>query len=146
MNFVINILRTILKYITDIIVGIWHLGQGMYVSMRNFARRKVTEQYPENRGTKQYFERTRGHLTLDSGKCIACSLCSMQCPNGSIEVTAHAEDGKKQLDAYRWKLGQCTFCSLCVGVCPVKALGWKYDFEDAVFNKASLVEELKIDN
>ena len=40
----------VVNYIKNIFVGIWHLGQGMYVTMLNFCRPKVTQQYPENRG------------------------------------------------------------------------------------------------
>ncbi len=42
------------NYIKNICVGVWHLGQGMYVTMLNFCRPKVTRQYPENRGEREY--------------------------------------------------------------------------------------------
>ena len=35
----------------------------MYVTMLNFCRPKVTQQYPENRGRREYGERFRALLT-----------------------------------------------------------------------------------
>ena len=54
----------VVNYIKNIFVGIWHLGQGMYVTMLNFCRPKVTQQYPENRGRREYGERFRALLTM----------------------------------------------------------------------------------
>ena len=71
----------VVNYIKNIFVGIWHLGQGMYVTMLNFCRPKVTQQYPENRGRREYGERFRALLTMphdaeNHHKCIACGMYS----------------------------------------------------------------------
>ena len=53
-----------IKYIKELFSDIWNLLQGMRISMLNFCRKPITEEYPENRGTKQYAERFRGELVM----------------------------------------------------------------------------------
>ena len=81
----------VVNYIKNIFVGIWHLGQGMYVTMLNFCRPKVTQQYPENRGRREYGERFRALLTMphdaeNHHKCIACGICVKACPMELLEI------------------------------------------------------------
>lgn len=142
-----------IDYIKEILLGIYHLGQGMYISMKNMLRRKVTEQYPENRGKHVYPERFRGLLTmphneLNQHKCTACGICMMNCPNGTIRVISKTvtdeETGKprKVLDRYMYDLGSCIFCALCTTNCPQHAIEWSNRFEHAVFSRASLYKQL----
>ena len=79
-----------------------------------FVSKKVTEQYPENRATLKVADRFRGELKLvyENGehKCVACGICQMNCPNGTIQVIANkvtTEDGKTKrvLDKYMYDLG-----------------------------------------
>ena len=77
-------------------------------------------------------------------KCIACGLCQMNCPNGTIRLTTEmreTEEGKKKkvLVKYEYNLGSCMFCMLCVNVCPHDAIKFTNDFENAVFEKDKLV-------
>ena len=63
----------------------------MYVTMLNFCRPKVTQQYPENRGRREYGERFRALLTMphdaeNHHKCIACGICAKACPMELLEV------------------------------------------------------------
>ena len=113
----------VVNYIKNIFVGIWHLGQGMYVTMLNFCRPKVTQQYPENRGRREYGERFRALLTMphdaeNHHKCIACGMCMNNCPNGTIQVVARTETDpatgkpKRVLDKHLYNLGSCIFCGL----------------------------------
>ncbi|MDR1739708.1 MAG: 4Fe-4S binding protein, partial [Bacteroidales bacterium] len=113
-----------MKHIKNIIVGFWRLLQGMYITLLNFFRKKVTEQYPENRGKKVHFERFRGMLSMphnaaNEHKCTACGICQMNCPNGTIKIVSkqevNEETGKatKALDAYYYDLGICIYCGLC---------------------------------
>lgn len=53
-------------------------------------------------------------------------------------------DGKKKrkLDKYMYDLGSCTFCELCVTTCPQDAIEFSNDFEQAVFTRSMLVEQL----
>ena len=143
----------VVNYIKNIFVGIWHLGQGMYVTMLNFCRPKVTQQYPENRGRREYGERFRALLTMphdaeNHHKCIACGMCMNNCPNGTIHVVARTETDpatgkpKRVLDKHLYNLGSCIFCGLCVSVCPTGAIRFTNEFEHAVFTKERLLLQL----
>ena len=142
----------IINYFKAIVLGVWRLLQGMYVSMLNFLRPKITEQYPENRKKRKDFERFRGMLTMphneqNQHRCTACGICAMQCPNGSIAITSKkvADDTGKEkriLDVYSYDLGRCIFCSLCTRACPQNAIEWSPAFEHAVFTRRTLVKRL----
>ncbi len=142
----------IVKYIMEIIRGIWNLCLGMCISMRNFLRPKLTEQYPENRGEKVYFERFRAILTMphdgeNHHKCTACGICMNNCPNGTITVTGRTEtdpSGKPRrvLERHLYDLGSCTFCALCTTACPFGAIEFTNEFEHSVFTRERLVRQL----
>jgi NADH-quinone oxidoreductase subunit I len=142
-----------MDYIKNIVTGIWHLMQGMYITMLNLIRPKVTEQYPENRGKVFPHERMRGQLVMphnadNQHKCTACGICEMNCPNGTIQVISKKEldeetgKEKKVLDRYMYDLGSCTFCSLCTISCPQDAIEWTTNFEHATFTRPKLDEQL----
>ena len=125
----------------------------MYVTMLNFLRPKVTEQYPENRGEHVYFERFRALLTMPHNgdnhhKCTACGICMNNCPNGTITILSRMEADpvtgreKKVLDKHLYDLGSCIFCDLCVQSCPFGAIEFTNRFEHSVFTKARLVKQL----
>ncbi|GHT02133.1 NADH-quinone oxidoreductase subunit I [Bacteroidia bacterium] len=142
-----------MDYIKNIVTGIWHLMQGMYITMLNMIRPKVTEQYPENRGKVFPHERMRGLLVMphnadNQHKCTACGICALNCPNGTIQVISKKETDeetgkeKKVLDRYMYDLGSCTFCSLCTISCPQNAIEWSTNFEHATFTRPKLDEQL----
>ena len=120
--------------------------------MREFFTKKITEQYPENRNELVMFDRFRGSLVMphneqNEHKCIACGICSMNCPNGTIEVkskTIETEDGKKKkiLDRYIYDQGICMYCMICVRVCPQDAISFDQSFENAVFDRSKLIKQL----
>ncbi|MDR0546328.1 MAG: 4Fe-4S binding protein [Dysgonamonadaceae bacterium] len=142
-----------MEYIKNIIIGIWRLMQGMYITMLNMIRPKVTEQYPENRGKVFPHDRMRGQLAMphneaNEHKCTACGICQMNCPNGTIEVVSKKEvdpetgKEKKVLDRYLYDVGSCIFCALCTTSCPQNAIEWSNNFEHAVYSRPKLVEQL----
>lgn len=144
---------TLIKYLKEIVLGIWHLAQGMYITLLNMIRPKVTEQYPENRGKHVYPEDFRALLTMphdenNHHKCTACNICMMNCPNGTITVISKTEENpetgrpKKVLDRYMYDLGSCTFCALCTQTCPFGAIEFSNAFEHAVFTKGRLLKQL----
>lgn len=145
-------MSNIKEYFSSVGQGIKSLVTGMTVTGKELVTPKVTECYPENRDTLQISDRFRAELTLkyDSEgrhKCIACGICQMNCPNGTIKLTTkmvELPDGKKKrkLDKYMYDLGSCTFCMLCVTTCPQDALEFSNDFEQAVFTRDSLVKQL----
>ncbi len=130
--------------------GVKSLLTGMRTSMKVFCEKKITEQYPENRHTTLHIpERHRAMLVMPhdeegNNRCVACGLCQMACPNGTIRLTTETrevEDGKKRkfLVKYEYNLGSCMFCQLCVNACPHDAIRFTNDFENAVFQKEKLV-------
>ncbi len=140
------------NYIKSVVVGVYNLGVGMSITMKNFLRPKVTEQYPENRGQKVYPERFRALLVMPHNdenrhKCTGCGICAMNCPNGTIEVitqtvTDEAGKPKKILDRHLYDLGSCIFCALCTTSCPQGAIAWSNEFEHALFDRSRLVQQL----
>ena len=79
------------EYIKGFASGVKSLLIGMRTSMKVFCQPKVTEQYPENRHTTLHIpERHRAQLVMphddeNHHHCIACGLCQMACPNGTIK-------------------------------------------------------------
>jgi len=141
-----------IQYFKGIFRGLKSLALGMSVTLKVFFRKKVTEQYPENRKTLQISERWRAELTMPHDEnnehaCTACGICQMNCPNGSITVISKmidAADGKKKriLDKHIYDLGSCSFCNLCVISCPSDAIVFSNHYENAVFTRSKLVEQL----
>ncbi len=141
------------SYFGGIKFGLKSLLTGLGVTFREYLTKKVTEQYPENRKTTLHVSpRHRGRLIMPqdaegNNKCIACKLCEMACPNGTIKVvqkTIETEDGKKKrvLDDYIYDLGECMFCELCVKACPHEAIKFVNDFENSTFGRDKLVLHL----
>jgi NADH-quinone oxidoreductase subunit I len=147
-------MKSFINYISGILKGIYSLLSGMEVTIREFFTKKVTEQYPENRSTLKVSERFRGELVMPHDEnnehaCTACGICQISCPNGTIKVISKmiepTEEGgkpKKVLDKYIYDLGQCTFCNLCVLNCPSNAIKFSNTFENSVFTRSKLVEQL----
>ena len=145
-------MSSISKYFSGLFTGIKSLLVGMSVTWKELWTKKVTQQYPENRDTLVISDRFRAELTMPHDEnnehaCTACGICEMNCPNGTITVNSkmiELEDGKKKkiLDTYVWDLGMCTFCNLCVLTCPSSAIKFENTFENAVFTRSKLVQQL----
>ncbi|MBB4037712.1 NADH-quinone oxidoreductase subunit I [Dysgonomonas hofstadii] len=145
-------MSSVSEYFSGLFGGIRSLLTGMRVTWGELWTKKVTEQYPENRATLVIPDRFRGELIMphdDSNEhaCTACGICQMNCPNGTIQVISKSietEDGKKKkiLDRYIYDLGMCTFCNLCVITCPSDAIMFANTFENSLFTRAKLVQQL----
>ena len=141
------------EYVKRIFLAIYRLMQGMYISMLNLCRPKVTEKYPENRGKKVYPERFRGFLIMQYNEkrehsCTACGICMVNCPNNSLQVVSRKEldeatgKEKRVLDKFLYDVGSCMFCALCTNTCPQDAIAWTPDFEHSVFTRGKLIIRL----
>ena len=146
-----------IEYVKKIFLAIYRLLQGMYITMLNMSRPKVTEKYPENRGKNPLPERFRGMLIMphnekNEHKCTACGICVVNCPNGTVQVISRKEvdettgKEKRALDKYLYDVGSCTFCALCSTTCPQDAIAWTSDFEHTVFTRNKLVKQLNREN
>jgi NADH-quinone oxidoreductase subunit I len=147
-------MNAIINYLKELFGGIKTLLTGMSVTGYYFVHPKaiITQQYPENRKTLKMLDRFKGEVSMphdenNQHKCTACSICEINCPNGSIEVISkqvEKEDGKtkKELDIYKYHLDMCTFCGICIKVCPQDAIIFSQGFEHAVYNKEKLIKTL----
>lgn len=145
-------MRSTQQYFSDFFTGLGSLLKGMRITLGEFFTPKVTECYPENRATLKMFDRFRGDLTMvhnesNEHRCVACGICEMNCPNGTIHVESRmeeTEDGKKKkvLVRYMYDHGSCIYCQLCVRNCPHHAIEFVPTFEHAVFTREKLIEQL----
>ena len=145
-------MRSTQQYFNDFFTGLGSLLKGMRITLGEFFTKKVTECYPENRATLKMFNRFRGDLTMihnenNEHRCVACGICEMNCPNGTIHVESRmeeTEDGKKKkvLVRYIYDHGSCIYCQLCVKNCPHHAIEFVPTFEHAVFTREKLIEQL----
>ena len=83
-------------YLGGLVHGISTLATGMKTSIKVYFRKKVTEQYPENRKELKMFDRFRGTLNMphnenNEHRCVACGLCQMACPNDTIKVISERQ-------------------------------------------------------
>lgn len=61
------------------------------------------------------YKETRGHIEIESDKCILCTLCAKRCPTGAIMVDR---------DAHTWSIDhfKCILCNNCTYACPPQCL------------------------
>ncbi len=102
------------------------LLKGLTVTGRNFFRRKVTLNYPEEKAPQS--PRFRGLHALrrypnGQERCIACKLCEAVCPALAITIDSEvAEDGTRRTTRYDIDLFKCIYCGFCEEACPVDAI------------------------
>lgn len=114
------------------------LLKGMSITGREFARRKVTVQFPEEHTPKS--PRYRGLHALrryanGEERCIACKLCEAVCPALAITIDSERrEDGTRRTTRYDIDLFKCIYCGFCEESCPVDSIVetriFEYHFEN----------------
>ena len=126
MSFISRSLRALLLV---------ELVSGMAMTLRYFFRRKVTLNYPHEKGPLS--PRFRGELALrryanGEERCIACKLCEAICPAQAITIEAEArEDGSRRTTRFDIDMTKCIYCGFCQEACPVDAIVEGPNFEYA---------------
>ena len=126
------------------------LVTGMALTLRYFFRRKVTVNYPYEKGPLS--PRFRGEHALrrypnGEERCIACKLCEAVCPPQAITIEAEPRaDGSRRTTRYDIDMVKCIYCGFCEEACPVDAIveGPNYEFaretrEELMYNKEKLL-------
>jgi NADH-quinone oxidoreductase subunit I len=102
------------------------LLRGLALTGKQFFRRKITVQFPEEKTPRS--PRFRGLHALrryPSGeeRCIACKLCEAVCPALAIHIESEQrDDGTRRTTRYDIDMTKCIFCGLCEEACPVDAI------------------------
>ena len=118
--------------------------KSLSVTLRNFGRKPVTVQYPEERSEQS--PRFRGQeFTWYVDRCTGCASCAKYCPLGIIRIVTDPDSGNEEdggsyrVDVFDIDQGRCMYCGLCVEACPFDALHMGTSFESATYRREDLV-------
>ena len=104
----------------------WEILKGLNLTLRQFFKRKITVQFPEEHTPVS--PRFRGMLALrrypnGEERCIACKLCEAVCPALAITIEAtEREDGTRRTTRYDIDAFKCINCGFCEESCPVDSI------------------------
>jgi formate hydrogenlyase subunit 6/NADH:ubiquinone oxidoreductase subunit I len=79
-----------------------------------------------------FYTRTRGHISIETKKCILCTLCAKKCPTNALKVD---KPGKTWII----EKAKCIMCLACVTSCPVKCLHSENQYSPPVSSKTETV-------
>lgn len=131
-------------YLPQIIGGLW-------ITLKNFFKPKVTLEYPEQRPVLP--ARYRGAPTLVKDpdgreKCVSCQMCEFVCPPKAIKITP-GEIAPSSANSFIQKapkkfeinMVRCIFCGLCQEVCPENAIVLQKEFSINGYDRNSFLRD-----
>jgi len=116
---------------------------GLSLTLRYMFRRKVTLNYPYEKGPLS--PRFRGEHALrrypnGEERCIACKLCEAVCPAQAITIEAvPRDDGSRRTTRYDIDMTKCIYCGYCEEACPVDAIVEGPNFEYSTETREELM-------
>lgn len=122
---------------------LYELLRGMFVTYKNVFSKKITINYPFEKGSIS--SRFRGEHALrrysnGEERCIACKLCEVVCPALAITIdSAMKSNGSRQTTRYDIDMTKCIYCGLCQEACPVDAIVESSNFEYATYTHEELL-------
>lgn len=125
-----------LPFITGHLVTLKHFLKNIF-----WKRAVATIEYPDKR--RQYSNRFRGRhwlRTREDGSvaCVACYMCSTNCPAQCIRIEAEEEEAlpqEKRPAVFEIDLLRCVYCGFCVDACPCNVIYMTRDDELAVLTR-----------
>jgi NADH-quinone oxidoreductase subunit I len=136
-----------MKYLGEILAGLWSLVVGMGVTLRYMLKRPVTVLYPHEEIATSRFKGPIAFTTdeLDgSHRCIACNACIKACPSRcmALEVEKNAQ-GQRVLTQFKVDYTLCSLCGICIEVCPTEALMHdSANYDMTAVTRAEMVNDL----
>ena len=119
------------------------LFRGLWITLQYFFRKKVTLNYPFEKGNlspKFRGEHALRRYVSGEERCIACKLCEAVCPAQAITIESDTRfDGSRKTTKYDIDMTKCIFCGFCQEACPVDAIVETSNFEYASENKEELL-------
>ena len=134
MGFIRQSIKTV--FLTELVTG-------MALTLRYMFRKKITINYPFEKGPLS--PRFRGEHALrrypnGEERCIACKLCEAICPAQAITIEAEPRpDGSRRTTRYDIDMVKCIYCGLCEEACPVDAIVEGPNFEYSTENREELL-------
>jgi len=111
------------RKLSKLIMPLWGIRAGLYITFQTLFRKKFTVQYPEQE--LKIDPSFRGKISLlfapGTGEeiCISCLQCMRTCPSECIHIVPRVDEKKKRhVGLFDVDLNKCLFCGLCEEVCP----------------------------
>jgi len=139
--------------LADIGFSVLSLIKGHIVTLKNFWRKKATDQYPHEREPERNWcppPGYRGDFALIAAperpggtRCIACLACQNICPVRCIHISPAGKGKERFPQQFYIDIGKCMYCWLCVESCPVGALTMTRDYHNVAYKPEELIRDLK---
>jgi NADH-quinone oxidoreductase chain I len=115
--------ESFLRKLSKVLLPLWGVRAGLYITLQTLFRKKYTVQYPEQ---KVHVDPTfRGKISLlfaprtHADICISCLQCRKICPVECIHIIPKVgEDKKRHVGVFDVDLNKCLFCAMCEEICP----------------------------